>query len=51
MLFQNGGTLESVGLKISYVNPKYSHIPKCNVVAGMAQTIKNRVKKRSGESL
>lgn len=45
MLFQNGGTLESVGLKISYVNPKYSHIPKCNVVAGMAQTIKNRVKK------
>lgn len=44
ILSQNGGALERMGLKVSYIDPKNKGIPATNVAIGMAQTLQRRVK-------
>lgn len=45
ILTQNGGSLERMGLRVEYINPKNRNVPQGNVAVGMAQTLQRRVAK------
>lgn len=45
ILMQNGGSLERMGLKVQYVNPKNKEVPTSNCVCSMSQTLKRRIEK------
>lgn len=44
ILIQNGGSLQKAGLDVDYVSPKTRAIPTRNVVVGMSQTLRRRLK-------
>lgn len=45
ILMQNGGSMEAMGLKVQYINPRNKNVPTENIVCAMAQTMQRRIEK------
>lgn len=46
ILYQNGGTLQRMGLEVGYISPRQRNVPTERVCVGMCQTLKRRVEKQ-----